>query len=253
MRSVQQTQWIDLCRATPHQVEAWVQMRGSIARSATWIAAGAALYGLSMGVWRDPLLGLYVAIKLPLLMGSTALVTALINGLLAQILGLRFPIAASLSAVLASFGLVALILAALAPLVLFITWCVPGVEAPTRIGHDILGLTHVAALAFAGVVANVRLHQSLRAWAGKASRGILIAWLATNLFVGAQLSWNLRPFFGDPSQPVQFLRADAFDGNFYESVWSMFQGVIDPRERKRHERPRATDPTDPTDDEPGRR
>jgi hypothetical protein len=50
------------------------------------------------------------------------------------------------------------------------------------------------------------------------ARRILFAWLSVNLLLGAQLSWILRPFIGTPSLPVEFLRADALHGNFFESI-----------------------------------
>ncbi len=44
-------------------------------------------------------------------------------------------------------------------------------------------------------------------------------WLVGNLFVGAQISWIMRPFFGSPGLKVQFLRDNPMAGNFYETVW----------------------------------
>ena len=46
----------------------------------------------------------------------------------------------------------------------------------------------------------------------------MIAWLLVNLIVGAQISWNLRPWFGTPGMSGEFLRPEPFDGNFYESL-----------------------------------
>ena len=51
------------------------------------------------------------------------------------------------------------------------------------------------------------------------ARAVLFSWLAGNLFLGAQLAWNLRPFIGSPRLTVQFLRDDPLRGNFYEAVW----------------------------------
>ncbi len=51
------------------------------------------------------------------------------------------------------------------------------------------------------------------------ARRVLMAWLAVNLFLGSQLCWILRPFIGSPSLPVEFLRTEAFRGNFYETVF----------------------------------
>ena len=75
--------------------------------------------------------------------------------------------------------------------------------------------------AFAGVVANRRLLDLLRRMSGReaTARAVLFSWLAGNLFLGAQLAWNLRPFIGSPRLTVQFLRDDPLRGNFYEAVW----------------------------------
>ena len=56
-----------------------------------WVAlvacAGLALYGFTVGFWRDPLLGGYVAVKLPLLIALTLACNGLLNGLLGLLLG----------------------------------------------------------------------------------------------------------------------------------------------------------------------
>ncbi len=49
---------------------------------------------------------------------------------------------------------------------------------------------------------------------------VILAWLATNLLLGAQLSWIARPFFGQPDLEVVFLRDDAFRSNFFEALAS---------------------------------
>ena len=51
----------------------------------------------------------------------------------------------------------------------------------------------------------------------------MFVWLAINLVVGAQISWNLRPWFGSPGLEVEFLRAHPFEGTFYESVFQMLR------------------------------
>ena len=81
-------------------------------------------------------------------------------------------------------------------------------------------LTHTVAIAFAGVVAHHRLLGYLREFASSSRAGThtFLAWIAGNLFVGAQVSWILRPYFGSPGLEVQFLRPDPLRGNFYESV-----------------------------------
>jgi len=88
-----------------------------------------------------------------------------------------------------------------------------------RAYHALL-LTHTAVIAAGGIYANLRLLGRLERACGRwAARRVVIAWLAGNLFVGAQLSYTLRPFFGNPELPVQFLRPNPFEGNYYEALW----------------------------------
>jgi hypothetical protein len=137
------------------------------------------------------------------------------------LLGLNFTLRQSALAILLSYTLAAAILAAFAPLVFFAVWNLPPMAAATRgTGYALIQLSQVAAIAFAGITANVRLLQLLRHLAQDAAvaRRVLFAWLAGNLLLGTQLSWMLRPFFGSPSLPVEFLRQDALSGNFFEAV-----------------------------------
>ena len=60
----------------------------------------------------------------------------------------------------------------------------------------------------------------------RAGTHTFFAWLAGNLFVGAQLSWNLRPFFVFPGLEVEFLRPDPFGGSFYEAVLRALHNVF---------------------------
>ncbi len=57
-----------------------------------------------------------------------------------------------------------------------------------------------------------------------ADLGLLYFWLLLYAFVGTQLGWTLRPFFGVPSTSFQLFRAA--EGNFYESVLTMLGGLL---------------------------
>ena len=188
------------------------------------ICVGAGLYGAAMGYWRAPLAGLYVAIKFPLIILLTALGNALLNAMLAPLLGLNISLRQSFLAILISFAIVSAILGAFSPLVAFLVWNAPPMTAdPARsVGtYSFIQVAHVVIIAFAGVAGNLRLVQLLRELSGNAAtaRRVLLAWLAGNLFLGSQLTWILRPFIGSPGLPVEFLRATAFHGNFYETVF----------------------------------
>jgi len=62
-----------------------------IALQITAIIAGAGSYGAAMGWWRDPQQALFTAIKLPLIILLTTVGTALLNAMLAPLLGLNIP------------------------------------------------------------------------------------------------------------------------------------------------------------------
>jgi len=189
------------------------------------IVAGAGAYGAAMGWWRAPMQGLYVAIKFPLIILLTGLGNALINAMLAPLLGLNIPFRQSCLATLASFAITAAILGAFSPLLAFLVWNAAPLTADTNAAggtYAFMLLINVVIIAFAGIAANLRLVQLLRQFNGAnpgASRRVLLAWLACNLFLGSQLSWMLRPFIGSPSLHVQFLRDTPFTGNFYETLF----------------------------------
>lgn len=188
------------------------------------ICVGAGLYGAAMGSWRSPVQAGFNLVKFPLLLLATALGNALLNGMVAPLLGLNLPFRQSFLLVLMSFTVASLILGSFAPIVLFIVLNTPSLAGPAPVSpanYAFVLLTQVALIAFAGVVANVRLVRLLEALGGSArlARRVLFAWLAGNLFLGSQLSWILRPFIGSPGLPVQFMREDALHGNFYEAVF----------------------------------
>jgi len=215
-----------LCQARPDVLANWLEDDAhKLWLSIGLLIIGGAIYGGSLGFWRSPLQGLYVAIKFPLLLGLIALGSALINGMLAQLLGAPISFRQSLLAVLMSFALLAVILAAFTPLSLFLLYHLPAIgSAQQNFGHSVYLLVNTGVIAFAGVIANLQLYRLLKHLCPQRQQAaqILCAWLGINLFLGAQLSWNLRPFFGTPQLPVRFLREDPFAGSFYETIFRLF-------------------------------
>jgi len=192
------------------------------------IILGAGAYGAAIGWWRDPQQALYVAIKFPSIILLTVIGNALINGMLAPLLGLNVSFRQSFSAIVMSFVVVSAILGSFSPVFAFMVWNASGLGSGSGATYDFILLANVAMIALAGITGNVRLFQLLVRLGG--SRAVacraLFAWLAGNLFLGSQLSWNLRPFIGSPGLPVQFLRPDAFHGNFYEAVFRSFMQIL---------------------------
>ena len=220
-----------LCRGDSARIAPWLDERDWrwIATCALTITAGCALYGGVVGLWRAPTQALYTAVKMPLLIFLTCGGNALLNGLLAQVLGAGLSFRQTSVAILMSFTVASLILAALSPVALFLLWNTPPLASATRgVGHSVTLLSDVLFVAYAGVVANRRLLALLSRICAtrEVARRVFWSWLAGNLFLGAQLSWVLRPFIGSPGLPVQFLRDDPMRGNFYESVFNAFRHLF---------------------------
>ncbi len=117
----------------------------------------------------------------------------------------------------------------LSPVAFFILYNTPPLGAAgTPLAYRVTLLLHVGIIALAGIISNVRLLDMLTALVRdpRIARRVLGSWLVLNLFVGSQLSWILRPFIGSPNLPVEFLRPNAFEGNFYETVYLALRHVL---------------------------
>ena len=223
----------ELLAARAETIRAWLSepISARLGIHALIIVMGAGIYGATLGLWRSPLQALFVAIKFPLILLLTATFNAGLNGMIAQVLGLNIRFLDSFRLIVMSFATAALILAAFSPLTFFALYNAPPLTDNSAAARDVYSailLTHVAAIAFAGIAANVKLFQSLRSISGDRVKAqfILLAWLAGNLLLGGQLVWNLRPFIGAPFLPVEFLRATAFEGNFFEGVYHALQRLL---------------------------
>lgn len=201
---------------------------GGIARVAGMAAAGLACYGFSVGYWRDPLMGAYVAVKLPLLVALTLVCNSLLNGLLGLLLGTGLGFRQSFFALLSAFALAGVILGSLAPVTFLLAWNAPPPDAVgAKNAHAAYLVTHTLLIGLAGIAANIHLHRLLaaRSPTRMAATVTLLAWLGGNGFLGAQFSWILRPFFGTPGLKVEFLREHPMVGNFYQSVWHAIKEI----------------------------
>jgi hypothetical protein len=53
---------------------------------------------------------------------------------------------------------------------------------------------------------------------------VLRGWLVVFALVGAQMSWVLRPFIGNPERDFTWFRPR--DGSFFQSVWSSLRALL---------------------------
>ncbi len=128
-----------LLRGESETISAWSEVWNArrFALHITVIVLGAGCYGAAVGWWRDPQQALYVAIKFPLIILLTTLGNALINGMLAPLLGLNIPFRQSFSAIVMSFTIATAILGAFSPLIAFLVWNAPPMTAATLGRRDL--------------------------------------------------------------------------------------------------------------------
>lgn len=172
--------------------------------------AGAALMGTALGGSSgEPWLGVFAAVKVPLLLALCALLCLPSWYVVNSVLGLRDDLGAALRALLAAQGVLGVTLGALAPLAVF---------AALSLGNPyLLTLCDALLFAVATLAAQLTLRRHFEPLVARNPRHRVAvrAWLVLYAFTGIQLGWVLRPFRGTEGFAVQFLRPEAFEQNAY--------------------------------------
>src|SRR6476620_1834011 len=119
-----------LLRGEPESLQAWLEGWDwrRVAFCVNVILGGAGLYGAAMGYWRAPLQGAFVAIKFPLIILLTTSGNALLNAMLAPLLGLNLGLRQSFLAILMSFTIASAILGSFSPIAAFAIWNAPALS-----------------------------------------------------------------------------------------------------------------------------
>jgi len=205
-----------------------------LARSVALMIAAGALYGFSIGCSKNLLYAGRSAVKVPMLLLGTALLCAIAYQLLARWCGLVLPMVVVQRLSLSLFQALAVLLASLSPVSLFL-----GLSMVRPSGRDLGGYpgfvgVNMLMLAVAGTVALLvqarRLFDLERTMRRKA-QAVVGLWMVLSLLVGGQLAFYLRPFFGIASltgEPPFWLGDEPTATgarNFYEVVWQFLQGV----------------------------
>lgn len=195
------------------------------------------LYAASVGLWRSPLQAFYVGIKFPLLIFLVVFGNAFINWILSQSLGFKVTFRQSINIILYGFSVSSLILFSLIPVVLFVLINTPSpVSANSELGVSVMTVVTVLFISISGIISNIRLYSFLAfQLPQKIALLVLSVWLFINLFLGAQISWNLRPFIGTPDRKVEFIRKNAFKGTFYEDMAMKIKKILLDKEEVNYE------------------
>lgn len=191
------------------------------------------LYGLVMGSYTfvsgereftDQLYQMvYSGIKVPLLLAITVIVSLPSFFVINTLLGLRDDFRDVLRAIVSAQAGLALILASLLPITLFIYVSVD----PQAAGYQTAVLFNALMFGLASVASQLLLAQYYRPLVRENPRHrvMMRVWIFVYAFVGIQAGYCLRPFIGSPQKDISFLRDGPLE-NAYVKVWSLANEVF---------------------------
>jgi hypothetical protein len=184
-----------------------------------------AIYGAIIGAFHSPLQALSSAIKLPALYLITLIVCLPALYIFNALFGSKQTITQHFTFVLSAASVIALLLCGFAPITLFFVITI----TPTK-DYAFYLLLNVIVFAITGIFGVSFLYQGMYSKIdaevdpnAQLRNTILRFWLGLYGFVGSQLGWTLRPFFGSPGQ-FEFFRPR--EGNFLVGVWRAIEELL---------------------------
>ncbi|MBW4616857.1 MAG: actin-binding WH2 domain-containing protein [Desmonostoc vinosum HA7617-LM4] len=173
-----------------------------------------AVYGGIIGAYHSWMQALSSAVKLPAIYLITLLICLPTLYFSNIIFGSKRTFAQHFALVLTAISITSVLLFSFAPITLFFLI--------TTSNYQFLILLNVFIFSLTGFIGISSLYQATRSVLEQENEGsqtrqkILQFWLFLYAFVGSQLGWTLRPFFGTPDSAFQLFRER--EGNFYLSV-----------------------------------
>lgn len=191
------------------------KLRSMVASSIIYLA----LYGIVMGVSNSWQQALVSAIKLPALFLVTLLICLPTLYFFNLLYGSQLTFAQTAALMMAAVTVTAALSLAFASITLFFWLTVPDYEFFVLLNVSVLAITAWWGLSF--LRQGMRhVQQGAPARAGR----ILAVWIAIYGFVGTQMGWALRPFFGAPGAPFEIIRR--MQGTFYTGVFYLIRRFL---------------------------
>jgi hypothetical protein len=175
--------------------------------SSVFLALYGAIIGSFSGGWQIAA----SAIKLPALYLITLLICLPTLYFFEVILGSNRSFGQYLTLLLASMSMISVMLFGFAPITLFFRLSINE--------YQFFKLLNVAIFALTGIIGINFFYRGMLFLNSQDSKkpnqntSLVKAWLFLYGFVGSQMGWTLRPFFGDHNQPFQLFRK--LESNFY--------------------------------------
>ena len=203
-------------------------LRGLAGQMLASSAASLAVYGVVLGASNGFAQALSSLVKLPLLFLATLAICLPTLYLFNLVFGARLSVRQALALILVAITVTTMLTLAFAPISLFFLLSASSYQFFKLLNVSIMTLTGFVGLSF--LVAGMRSMNTLaRSTAFAADQpeapalserpvnmSLLNVWILLYGFVGTQLAWTLRPFFGDPNQAFQIFRS--IGGNFYVNI-----------------------------------
>ena len=181
-----------------------------------------AIYGIIIGSMQGWLQMLSSGFKLPALYLLTLLICLPTLYLFDVIFGSKRIFTQYLALLLASMSMISVMLFGFAPVTLFFRLSMND--------HNFFRLLNVGVFALTGIIGIKFFHKAMISLINPESESLqnrhklIKAWLILYGFVGSQLGWTLRPFFGTPGQPFALFRE--IESNFYIEVLKIIGNVL---------------------------
>jgi len=195
---------------------------GKVMRVMTVAVAAGAFYGAIMGAFElRPMQMAISAVKVPMLLGVTFLISLPSFFVFNTLFGLRAEFGMTLTSLLTAQATLTLTLASLGPLTA-LCYC-------STSDYDLAILFNGSVFALATVAGQIALRRSYRHLIAlhPSHRTMLRIWMATYCFVGIQMAWVLRPFVGNPQAQPHFFREGAWSNAYVfvgRLIWNAVKG-----------------------------
>ena len=162
---------------------------------------------------------LYSALKVPMLLLVTFLISLPSFFVINTLMGLRQDFAQATGALISAQAGLTIILASMAPITGL--WYASTPDYHSAVVFN--GLMFAVASLGAQTILR-RLYKPLISRNAR-HRALLRMWMVIYTFVAVQMAWVLRPFVGDPDSPTSFFRPEAW-GNAWEVIGRLLWDVV---------------------------
>ncbi len=206
-----------------HDICEGVRLKPKITGLLVSSSAFFAVYGLILGAYHSWYQALISALKLPALYLLTLIICFPTLYFFNVMFGSKHNFEQYLCLLMTAMGVISVLLFGFAPVALFFLLSTKNYQFFLLLNVVILGITGGLGIQFF-YQGMQRLTQGDRE--GREIRDrILLAWLGLYGFVGSQLAWTLRPFFGSPGKPFELFRE--LESNFYVAVWQALKTLLE--------------------------